>query len=102
MQTEETTMEEKAAGKPKDRRRKPRQPRLAPELLRAPEAAALCGVAVATWTRLNDAGLVPNGFKLAGSRVWRRRELIRWVEAGMPDRTAWEAIERAKGLRIVR
>jgi predicted DNA-binding transcriptional regulator AlpA len=83
-------------------RRKQRRPKITPELLRAPEAAAICGVAVATWTRLNDAGLVPAGFKLAGSRVWRRRELIRWVEAGMPDRSAWEAIERGRGLRIAK
>jgi predicted DNA-binding transcriptional regulator AlpA len=37
------------------------------------------------------AGRLPAGLKLGGSRRWRYREIVAWVEAGCPCRREWEA-----------
>jgi predicted DNA-binding transcriptional regulator AlpA len=65
-------------------------------LLTARQAAALCGVSLATWHRMASAGRCPAPLRLsAGCVRWRRDDLEGWVFAGCPSRTAWEAMRGA-------
>ncbi|MBI1913616.1 MAG: helix-turn-helix domain-containing protein [Planctomycetes bacterium] len=76
----------------------PPVPAPAPEplLVPAPEAARLCGVSEATWWRLVAAGKTPSPVRLGHSTRWRVAELKRWVQAGCPDRKAWQALEASR------
>jgi predicted DNA-binding transcriptional regulator AlpA len=67
-----------------------------PLLLRARDAARLCGVSPATWHRLVSAGKTPAPVRLAGAVRWRRDELSDWIAAGCPGRREWEALRAAK------
>jgi predicted DNA-binding transcriptional regulator AlpA len=68
-----------------------------PLLLPAPAAAALSGISEATWYRLASAGRCPAPVRLSRGCVrWRAEEVRRWIEAGCPDRRAWEAMEAAR------
>src|SRR5205823_13728010 len=69
---------------------------LEPLLVSAPHAARLSGVSEATWWRLHAAAKVPRPIKLGGRTLWRVEELRRWIEAGCPDRRAWEAIQASR------
>jgi excisionase family DNA binding protein len=62
-------------------------------LIDAKEAAALCGVSVSTWYNLLASGKVPKPVRLGRSVKWRREELLAWVAAGCPARSAWEAMK---------
>ncbi|QEL16869.1 helix-turn-helix transcriptional regulator [Limnoglobus roseus] len=77
-----------------------RRGHLVPGLLRRKEAAEYCSVSVATWDRLNAAGLTPEPAHLGGAVGWNRRELSAWIDAGCPRRvewtTQWKAIVAAR------
>jgi predicted DNA-binding transcriptional regulator AlpA len=62
-----------------------------PSLMRASQAAHLCGVSEDTWLRWNARGKVPRGLKLGGTMVWNGAELLAWSNAGCPARRDWEA-----------
>lgn len=77
---------------------------LTPLVVRAPEAARICGVSARTWERWRDGGLVPapcmhrprqtrDGRKVVGSAtvLWSVEDLRRWVQLGMPDQRTFEA-----------
>jgi len=68
-------------------------------LMRAVDAAKLCGISRVTWRRWDSAGRIPQGLKIGGARLWRRAELIAWVEAGSPNRERWQAILHASSKR---
>ena len=68
-------------------------------LLRAAEASRLCAVSKVSWHRWDSAGRIPQGLKIGGAKVWRRAELIAWIEAGTPNRTKWQAIVAASKRR---
>jgi hypothetical protein len=74
----------------KQRSRRKRRP-LPPLMVRAPEAARLCGTSEASWWRWVAAGLCPAGLRVAGQRLWSRRSLALWVRWGCPRRTEFEA-----------
>ena len=61
-------------------------------LLRAGEAARMCGLSRSTWYKNVAAGEVPAPVKIAGAVRWRRSELVEWIEAGCPPRVMWEAM----------
>ncbi len=61
-------------------------------LLRAPQAAKLCGTSLRTWRTWDSAGRIPGAIKIANTKLWRRGELEAWVNAGCPDRETWNAI----------
>lgn len=61
-----------------------------PLLLRAPEAAALCGKSLRTWRTWDAAGLIPRPVRIGRSTLWRAAELWAWVAAGCPRRAEWE------------
>ena len=64
-------------------------------LLRAAEAARLCAVSKVSWHRWDSAGKIPQGHRLGGAKVWRRAELEAWIEAGLPNRERWQALQAA-------
>jgi predicted DNA-binding transcriptional regulator AlpA len=70
---------------------------LSPLLLAARQAAALCGVSVATWHRWAAAGRCPAPLRPSPGVVrWRAAELRQWTEAGCPPRREWEALWAAQ------
>jgi hypothetical protein len=71
------------------RRRKRRW--LPPLMVRAPEAARLCGTSEASWWRWVAGHLCPAGVRVAGQRLWSRRSLALWVQWGCPPRAEFEA-----------
>jgi predicted DNA-binding transcriptional regulator AlpA len=68
-----------------------------PALLRARDAARLCGISLASWWRWDAAGRIPRGVKIGGARLWSRSELLAWIDTGCPDRAEWQARQAAKG-----
>jgi len=62
----------------------------APLLLRAHEAAALCGKSERTWRRWDTAGLVPAPMRIGRATLWRPEDLRAWIRAGCPDRVTWQ------------
>lgn len=63
-----------------------------PLLIRAKDAAALCGVSPRKWGDLQASGQIPPSFKLGGCRVWRVSDLKKWVAWGMPNLDRFEAL----------
>jgi predicted DNA-binding transcriptional regulator AlpA len=72
-----------------------------PLLIPDTAAAALCGVSRASWHRWRAAGKIPPAVRLGRKLLWRRAEIIAWVDAGCPDARTWQAIrERDRRIRI--
>jgi hypothetical protein len=71
--------------------------KIPPLLVNGPTAARLCGVSARTWATLNTLGKTPPPIRLGGRVLWNRRELLRWVDAGCPDRAAWMVVKSAPG-----
>jgi prophage regulatory protein len=70
---------------------------LSPLLLTARQAAALCGVSLATWHRMVSAGRCPAPLRLSPGCVrWRREDLAEWIRLGCPPRREWEALRSAQ------
>jgi predicted DNA-binding transcriptional regulator AlpA len=67
---------------------------LPPLLLRAPQAASFCSIAIRTWRMLDANGRIPRSIHLGRSAFWRRKELQDWVDAGCPDRVTWDAMQQ--------
>jgi excisionase family DNA binding protein len=61
-------------------------------------AAALTGVSRATWHRLRAAGKLPPSVRLGRKVLWRRDEVVAWIDAGCPDAATWHAM-RGQHLR---
>lgn len=55
-----------------------------PLLLRVDEVAQLLGLSERSVWRMQSAGRLPSGVRLAGSIRWRRAEIEAWVDAGCP------------------
>jgi len=62
-------------------------------LLTVDEAAKLCGITRATWCRMRSTGKCPEPLNINRRVLWRRNELIAWLEAGAPCRDKWEMIK---------
>lgn len=62
-----------------------------PLLLRAAEAAHLCGMGSATWWRHHSLARIPAPLRVGGATLWRRADLMRWIELGCPERREYEA-----------
>ena len=65
-------------------------------------AAALCGMSRAHWQRLRAAGKLPSSVRLGRKVLWRRAEVIAWIDAGCPDARTWAAMQAAAGRRSAR
>ena len=69
---------------------------VAPLLLDAKAAAALCGVSERTWWSLHASGRCPLPVRLNRRTLWRRHELAAWIEAGCPGRDRWHTLKGGK------
>ena len=69
-----------------------KRPALAAEplLLRAVEAAHLCGVSLRQWRRWDASGRGPAAVRIAATKRWRRGEILEWIGASCPPRKEWE------------
>ena len=66
--------------------------------LSAAELAKELGVSLRHIRRLDADGKLPRPVRLGGSVRWLVAEINEWLEAGAPDRKAWEKTrERKKG-----
>lgn len=65
---------------------------IAPLLIDARFAAALCGKSLRTWRTWDSAGWIPRPVRIGRSVLWRTGELEAWVQAGCPRRKEWEAL----------
>lgn len=61
-----------------------------PLLVKASEAAAMCGKSLRTWRTWDAAGKIPRAVNIGRSKLWRLSELQDWVQAGCPNRQQWE------------
>jgi predicted DNA-binding transcriptional regulator AlpA len=67
-----------------------------PLLLRAEQAATLCGLAVSTWYALMSQGLTPPSIKLGKARLWRTDLLRQWTEQNCPPIDKFEILRKGK------
>src|SRR4051794_17568771 len=67
----------------------------APLLIAGKGLAQWLSISLRTLWRKDSAGLLPRAINLAGSKRWRRGEIVAWIEAGCPDRRTWEAWQAA-------
>ena len=74
----------------------------APLLIPDRAAAALAGVSRAHWHRLRVAGKLPPAVRLGRKVLWRRAEVVAWIESGCPDSRTWAAMQAAAGRRSAR
>jgi len=63
----------------------------APLLIPAEQAATLCGRSRAAGWRDHAAARIPAPVKIGGRTLWRAEELRHWIDAGCPERKAWDA-----------
>jgi predicted DNA-binding transcriptional regulator AlpA len=66
---------------------------LAPLLVDMAGLSALLQRSPASLYRDDAAGRLPAGLRLGASKRWRYSEIVAWVEAGMPDRKTWQAMQ---------
>jgi excisionase family DNA binding protein len=72
-----------------------------PLLIPDTEAARLAGCSRSHWQRLIVAGRVPAPIRLGRRVLWRRADVIAWIEASCPDRRTWEVMQQqARRLRL--
>jgi predicted DNA-binding transcriptional regulator AlpA len=66
-------------------------------------AATLAGVSRAHWHRLRAAGKIgPPPVRLGRKVLYRRTEVVAWIDAACPDSRTWAAIQAAAGRRSAR
>ena len=71
------------------------QPAVEPILLDVKGVASLLGLGKNTVIRHNDTGqLGPMSIKLGRRRLWRKDEILQWVEADCPPRKRWQSMRR--------
>ncbi len=63
-----------------------------PELcLNIKQLASVLGVSSRHIERLDSSGKLPKPLRLGRAKRWRTSEIEAWLEAGCPDRRAWQA-----------
>ena len=70
-----------------------------PLLLRAEQAAALCGLSVSTWHEYRAAGRIPPSIKIGKARLWRLDVLRKWVSWNLPPIDRFNQLMQAEGKR---
>jgi len=60
-------------------------------LLSQSELARLLNLSSRTISRMNASRKIPKPVRVGRSVRWRRAEIKRWVAAGCPNRSEWEA-----------
>jgi predicted DNA-binding transcriptional regulator AlpA len=54
------------------------------------EVSAYCGVSIAAWDRMVSSGKTPEPLKLGRLVKFRRADIDKWIELGLPDRAKFE------------
>ena len=60
-----------------------------PLLVGAAGVGQLLGISTRKVWDLHQRGMIPLPFKLGARTVWRVKEIVAWVDAGMPSRERW-------------
>lgn len=68
----------------------------APLLVDARELAHLLGAGLRTVRTWDAAGRLPMPVRIGGAVRWHLEEIRAWLDAGAPDREAWESIRSAR------
>jgi len=68
------------------------------ELLTIPQVARLLGWGESVVRERNKKGLLPLPIRIGGTIQWRKREVLRWLEADCPARQRWEQIKQGRGI----
>ena len=68
---------------------------VAPMLVDARQAAAICNVSIRTWWTLHASGRCPLPVRLGRRTLWRSAELAAWIEARCPPRDRWQTMKGA-------
>ena len=63
-------------------------------LLTSRDSSILCGCSRRTWNAWNLMGYTPQPVIIGKSQFWRYHELVKWVEAGCPQREEWQFYEK--------
>ena len=64
-------------------------------LLRPADAARICGVSVRNWRSWYAAGRIPAPVKVGSLKLWRKRDLDNWADAGCPSRPELKRMQEA-------
>jgi excisionase family DNA binding protein len=73
----------------------PHMPDDAALLLTIDQTGKLLGIPRRSLYSLMNVGKLPPSFKLGGKRVFRRDDLTRWVDLGMPPLSKFQVLTRA-------
>ena len=65
-----------------------------PLMLRAKDAAKLCGLSVSTWHEYRTSGRIPPSIKIGKARLWRLDILRKWVGWNCPNIDKFIALEK--------
>ena len=68
-----------------------------PLLLRAEQAATLCGLSVSTWYEYMSAGRIPPSIKIGKARLWRFDILQKWVCWNCPTLDKFNQLMQTEG-----
>ncbi|MBA7632895.1 hypothetical protein ES703_40451 [subsurface metagenome] len=68
-----------------------------PLLLRAEQAAKLCGLSVSTWHEYRTSGRIPPSIKIGKARLWRLDILRRWCQENCPTIDRFNQLLTAEG-----
>ena len=60
------------------------------ELLTGPGVAKLLNISLSEFHKLRKVGRMPLPLRFCRSPRWRRRELLAWIDAGMPHNSSWK------------
>lgn len=72
-------------------KRTPLHPTIAPEIIGPTELAAMLGCRREKVYKLAREGKLPATVRLdEGPKKWRSREVLDWIDAGLPDPDAWD------------
>ena len=67
------------------------------KLLSTRAVAEILSLSPRTVHRLNSTGLIIKPLRISGRLRYRHSELMDWLQANMPDRRTFEAMQRAGG-----
>lgn len=62
----------------------------APVLINALDCSRLIGMCLNSWDGLVNSELAPAALRFGRKRMWRRTEILSWIDAGCPPRSKWE------------
>lgn len=63
-----------------------------PLLIPANEVSALLGISRTKWMSMADSGKTPEAVRIGRRVLYRREEILAWVDAGCPTREMWEGM----------